>query len=175
MCFIFFSLFFSFWFSFRYLCVRIYIYLYIQGASQYVEPTAGVNRGHKNNEKSSHMNMSPIWLSFELIATNISIIHNCSMKWLSSSCQRISQFFKNSTCTSNNTDRGWPLSMDHLLWRQAVMDLKRKMAINLKQGQIKHTLIWTFLVVFMPSAHSWSRSHMIYFVYRSFFFSYFNT
>lgn len=170
MCFIFFSLFFSFWFSFRYLCVRIYIYLYIQGASQYVEPTAGVNRGHKNNEKSSHMDMSPIWLSFELIATNISIIHNCSMKWLSSSCQRISQFFKNSTCTSNNTDRGWPLSMDHLLWRQAVMDLKRKMAINLKQGQIKHTLIWTFLVVFMPSAHSWSRSHMIYFVYRSFFF-----
>lgn len=49
--------------------VYVYIYLYIQGASQYVVPTAGVNRGHENNEKSSHMDMSPIWLSFEFIAT----------------------------------------------------------------------------------------------------------
>lgn len=49
--------------------VYVYIYLYIQGASQYVEPTAEVNRGSKNNETSSHMDMSPIWLSFEFIAT----------------------------------------------------------------------------------------------------------
>lgn len=49
--------------------VYVYIYLHIQGASQYVEPTAEVNREHKNNEKSSHMDISPIWLSFEFITT----------------------------------------------------------------------------------------------------------
>ena len=51
--------------------VYVYIYLYIQGASQYVEPTTEVNREHKNNEKSSLLDMSPTRLSFEFIATLI--------------------------------------------------------------------------------------------------------
>lgn len=118
--FIFFSLFFSFWFYFRYLCVRIYIYIYIYRVhhnmwNRLQEWTGGTKKQWK---KFTYGHESDLAFFRIYSHFNISITRNCSMKWLLSSCQRISQFFKNSTCMLNNTDREWPLSMDHLLWNR---------------------------------------------------------